>query len=649
MPEVTGVGKQFLPPSVNSDAITKADPADWDVENLTSQPYQDPAPNFAESETFAQSTSSMAKGEAISVPNRRPEAWESRSVVARRNILLVALIAASGLLIAGTAFYAFVRYFGKPGDRIANNPPVVEKPNVGKPTEEVEASPKVDDALAANSEPPQPDLKTETATNPTSEMQSAADPKTEETPDAKLPMNLVPDAGLPDATRDNPEDNNQNGKPDAPPDPAQAAAEDQLPAVFEDFQRWFDAPSRGKWDDVGKSDRTIENDIALENSEVLFREVYHPESIPVTNWTERSQRILASVKTKPMPLLRCIHWFSKISNAGISADWLELRLAGVDLAEPIAIEGQNASIGELLDQICQPRGLEVQLDNSGFPRVRPTQDRLNALVAADGILNTDKWTNEIPAKDRDHWVPLVIQMLDLTQCRYNQGRVEWLEKASLYDRARLIASLLGLKHAASDPPVEVTLPLDAFDFGRPHAWWKLREQVQVAMPMDQIVYEDRPVVDLLSLACEQSGIQLVIDWPAAWSHGLHPSRMSLSIVRGRSLEEIANRYLEDYALELVPLDSSTVLLTTDRVRRSMEQVVPVRLDGGMNMDDIKGAIRFLVPRGSDQRSRFRWETVPDNDRIALMRICLPAMIYLRDSELQRAFGVQSENTKIDRE
>jgi hypothetical protein len=281
--------------------------------------------------------------------------------------------------------------------------------------------------------------------------------------------------------------------------------------------------------------------------------------------------------------------------------------------------------------------------------VRPTQDRLSALVAADGILNTDKWTNEISAKDRDHWVPLVIQMLDLTQCRYNQGRVEWLEEASLYDRARLIASLLGLKHAASDPPVEVTLPFDAFDFGRPHAWWKLREQAQAAMPMDQIVYEERPVVDLLSLACEQSGIQLVIDWPAAWPHGLHPSRMSLSIVRGRSLEEIANRYLEDYALELVPLDSSTVLLTTDRVRRSMEQVVPVRLDRGMNMDDIKGAIRFLVPRSIDQRSRFRWGTVPDNDRIALMRICLPALIYLRDSELQRAFGVQSENTKIDRE
>jgi hypothetical protein len=411
----------------------------------------------------------------------------------------------------------------------------------------------------------------------------------------------------------------------------------------------FDAPSRGSWDDIGKSDRTVESDIALENREVLFREEYYPDPIPVTDWAERSQRKLASVKTQPMPLLRCILWFSKVSNTGISADWLELRLAGVDLEEPIAIEGQNASIGELLDQICQPRGLEVQIDDAGFPRVRPTQDRLIALVAADGILNTDKWTNEIPAQDRDNWVPLVIRMLDLTQCRYAQGRVEWTEEASMYDRARLVAALQGLKHAAANPPVEVKVPNDAFDFGRPESWWRVRENAQAKMPMDRIVYEERPVIELLSMACEQSGMQLVIDWPAAWSHGLHPSRMSLSILRGRTLEEIANRYLEDYALDLVPLDSTTVLLTTDRVRRSIEQVIPIRLDRGMNMDDIKGAIRFLVPRGIDQRSRFRSETVPGNDQLALLRICLPALIHLRDSDLQRAFGVQSPNTNIDRE
>lgn len=631
-----GVGKGVLPPTVNSDAITKADPADWDVENLTSQPFQDLPSNFSESEPVAQPTVLVANNEVAPVSNRRPDDWESRNVVARRNILLVTLVAASGLLLAGIAFYVFVRSFGKQADRLVNNPAVVEKPDAEKPAEKGEVNLPIENPLESKN--PQQQPVHETAT-----------------PETKLPLNLVPDSDLTGENKGKADENNENdansdaANPNTPPDAAQTAVEDKLPSIFEDFQRMFDAPSRGSWDDIGKSDRTVESDIALENREVLFREEYYPDPIPVTDWAERSQRKLASVKTQPMPLLRCILWFSKVSNTGISADWLELRLAGVDLEEPIAIEGQNASIGELLDQICQPRGLEVQIDDAGFPRVRPTQDRLIALVAADGILNTDKWTNEIPAQDRDNWVPLVIRMLDLTQCRYAQGRVEWTEEASMYDRARLVAALQGLKHAAANPPVEVKVPNDAFDFGRPESWWRVRENAQAKMPMDRIVYEERPVIDLLSMACEQSGMQLVIDWPAAWSHGLHPSRMSLSILRGRTLEEIANRYLEDYALDLVPLDSTTVLLTTDRVRRSIEQVIPIRLDRGMNMDDIKGAIRFLVPRGIDQRSRFRSETVPGNDQLALLRICLPALIHLRDSDLQRAFGVQSPNTNIDRE
>ena len=631
-----GVGKGVLPPAVNSDAITKADPADWDVENLASQPFQDLPSNFSESEPIAQPTVRVANNDVAPVSNRRPDDWESRNVVARRNILLVTLVAASGLMLAGIAFYVFVRSFGKQADRIVNNPAVVEKPDAEKPAEKGEVNLPIENPPESTNEQQQPDHETAT-------------------PETKLPLNLVPDADLTGENKGKANENNENdansdaANPNTPPDAPQTAVEDKLPSIFEDFQRMFDAPSRGSWDDIGKSDRTVESDIALENREVLFREEYYPDPIPVTDWAERSQRKLASVKTQPMPLLRCIHWFSKVSNTGISADWLELRLAGVDLAEPIAIEGQNASIGELLDQICQPRGLELQIDDAGFPRVRPTQDRLIALVAADGILNTDKWTNEIPAQDRDNWVPLVIRMLDLTQCRYAQGRVEWTEEASMYDRARLVAALQGLKHAAANPPVEVKVPNDAFDFGRPESWWSVRENAQAKMPMDRIVYEERPVIDLLSMACEQSGMQLVIDWPAAWSHGLHPSRMSLSVLRGRTLEEIANRYLEDYALELVPLDSRTVLLTTDRVRRSIEQVIPIRLDRGMNMDDIKGAIRFLVPRGIDQRSRFRSETVPGNDQLVLLRICLPALIHLRDSELQRAFGVQSPNTNIDRE
>jgi len=100
--------------------------------------------------------------------------------------------------------------------------------------------------------------------------------------------------------------------------------------------------------------------------------------------------------------------------------------------------------------------------------------------------------------------------------------------------------------------------------------------------------------------------------------------------------------LEDHALELIPLDGKTVLLTSDPVRRTIERVIAVRLDQGVNVDDIQAALRGLVPRGPDLRSRFRLLILPKNENIALIRICLPTLAGFRDGELKKALGVVGE-------
>jgi hypothetical protein len=637
IPETIPGAHPARPVAVNSEAITKADPADWDVEQLVTQPFDNPAPLLPEAEPPPQPPTRVAQKESGPLSQRNPGSWQSRDALARRNILLVSLIGACGLLLAGVAFFVFIRWMGKPSERVALNPPGIQEPIPNKPIDESKGP---DAAIEAPSPSIDPKDAEPTTDNPQSEKPGVDANPVENPPNGNLPATLVPEATLAP----------QGESPENPPvAPDQAGIEEKLPSVFEDFQRWIDAPSRGNWDDVGKADQTIEDEIALENAEILSREEYFPPAIQIPNWLERSERSLTSVKTQPMSLLRCIHWFSQVSNAGITADWVELNLAGVDFSEPIVIEGQNCSVKELIDQFCQQHGLELALDDSGFPHIRPSQERLLALKGPDGVLNTDQWVDELPMANRDAWVPLLIRMLDLSQCQYAQGRLEWTGNESLYDRARFIASLQAMKDAAKEPSAEFQFPGNSFDFVRPEAWWALRERVQARMPMDRILHEERPVIDLIAMACEASGTHLVIDWPAAWSHGLHPSRLSMSIVRGRTLEEIANRYLEDYAMELIPLDSRTVLLTTDSVRRSIEQVVPVRLDRGMAIEDIKGAVRSIVPRGPDLRSRFRWETVPGKEQLALLRICLPALVHLRDTELQRAFGFQSPNEKMERE
>lgn len=640
-------------PAVNSEAITKADAEQWKDQPLGTAPLQPSPPLEREAtsrETSPPISSASVRDAVPTLSNRTPQTWESSSAVARRNMLLVTAIAASGLLLAGLVFVAFIRSYGRSTDRLANNPAAV---NENAPAEKTDAE--TNQETVPDQPPDQVDTLPLLNPNETNESQSKdevdASPSVNDDPMAStdsVQELLDPSAASPLFP---PAETDSLPTPANPPSAPQANAgfDDQLPSVFEDFQRWIDAPSRGNWDDIGKSDRKIEGEISLENTEIIFREEYYPNAIPIPAWEERSQRSISKVKTQPMPLLRCIDWFSKITNVGISADWLELNLAGVDFQEPIVLEGENLTVGELLDQLCSQRELELVVDPSGFPRIHPSEERLASLIGPNGILNTDQAVNDLPLERRDAWVPLLMRLLDLTQCEYNQGRLTWTAEARLYDRARFIGALRAMQDATAEPPLEITPPKDAFDFVRPQSWWTLREQIQKKMPMDRIVHEERPVIDLLVQASSYSGTQLVIDWPSVWSHGLHPSRLSLSVLRGRSLEEIANRYLEDYSLELVALDSKTVMLTTDGVRRSIEQVVPVRLDRGMNIDDIKAAIRSLVPRGPDQRSRFRWEPVPGNDQVALLRICLPALTHLRDSELQKALGFQSPNTNTERE
>jgi hypothetical protein len=642
---------------MNSEAITKSDPANWNIEDITPSSHAASTSPFLNQEPTGSRADASVRNEALPLSTRGPGTWQSDSALARRNWLMISAIAASGFLLAALAFFGFIRSFGKPSKELAGNPAAADAAAPAAPHQETEA-------VAGPSAPASTTEISNVGSQPTAPEEASGDPsglrnekaQVDEAPVVRETLDSALDASasaplFPD-TDDDP--SSRQAPPPAPSPEADRQAnnptiEDKLPSVFEDFQRWIDAPSRGNWDDIGKADRTIDTEIALENSEVLFREEYYPDAIPIPSWDERSQRMIVSVRTQPMPLLRCIDWFSKFTNTGIKADWLELNLAGVDFQEAVTIEGENVSVSELLAKFCQDRHLELYVDDYGFPHVRPTTERLTEMTGPGGILNSEAMVNQLSPEQRDAWIPFLIRMLDLGQCEYTQSQLKWSDDASLYDRARLLGSLGALKQTASNPAGVVELPKDPFDFAIPESWWQLRQRAQTKMAMDPIVHEERPVMDLLAKACAASGVQLVIDWPAVWEHGLHPSRRSISILRGRTLEEIANRYLEDYSLELVPLDSRTVLLTTDAVRRSVEQVVPVRLDRGMNIDDIKAAMRSLVPRAPDQRSRFRWDLVPATEQVAMLRVCLPALIHLRDTELQRAFGFDLPKTNTERD
>lgn len=664
-------------PAVNSEAITKVDPADWDMDQIENQPLPDFVPWSAESQQPDQGwqlpdpQSQAAISNTSDDPQSRvPANWQSEQSVARRNLLLLIAIGGGGFLLAVLAFVAFIRYYGKPNERgLANGDatPIVQPFDAAGPEDAVgkDAAPSAVDLANPNANPntnpedhqpptqgPQealgaqdqriPSVPTDAAANATAAIGNGSKPEVQ--PPTASPPTFPPNIAQADDASSPAPPAPELGDPstEEPTLEVDPNIDDKLPPIFQDFQRMFDAPSRAQWDDVGKADRIIENEISMENGEVVFREEYYPEAPPVPDWDQRSQIVLTAIESRPMSLLRCIHWFSKASNAGLTVDWFDINAAGIDLDEMVSIQAENQTLGEILAGILQPRDLEVLVDGDGFPHIRPTNERLVQQVETNKAFDANAIAGKIPQTDRDAIVPVLLQWLELGSCEYANGQLKWRDPAPHHEKARLCASLISVQQAL-DPNSAVTFdPNRTLDFGQPKAWWELRERLQTRLPLDTIVFEDRPIVDLLNIAASASQSRLVIDWPAAWSHGFYPNLMSVSILRGRTLEEISNRYLEDHALELVPLDSETVLLTSDAVRRTIERVIAVRLDQGMNVDDVQASLRGLVPRGPDFRSRFRLLIPPQNEKIALIRICLPTLAGFRDGELKKGLGVVGE-------
>jgi len=657
-------------PIVNSDAITKVDAADWDLGDLQIQLAQsnqsgDPAnpsaplggglggelPDFTAAEqkgdvpfvpVLNEGLDAVRTHERLSDSNKpaglSPATWESQNSQARRQLLLLSAIGITGCLLAVLGFLAFIKFFGKSTEA----PIAAVKPGgVAAPNPEPDAKPAIDNKNIDNKNPNAgadglPSQEKENATG------DAAINKSD--PVDPLAANNNPGAGSEESTTkvgDDGKGTTVAGNNDVPTaDSPTGTVDENLPDIFKDFQKMFDPSSQGQWDDVGRGERTLDQELAIENADVLLKDEYYPAAIDIPVWTERAKRKLAKVQTKPMSLPRAIDWINQMTGAGVSLDWFLLNVARIDLEEEsIVFSGEDQTVGGLLDTLCQAKGLELIFDNEGFPYLRP-----NDLLVSEQL---KRWNSEtekgieqsLPPESQKEIVQLLIQLLEIEGCSFQGGKLQWKDPSNPYAQMQLLASLNSVRDARTIPQEKFTPGQDPYDFCRPAAWVELHTRLQKTLPTDAIAYEDRPIAEILTRSAKMSGNRLLIDWPAAWSHGLHPNRLALSVLRGRTLEEIGNRYFDDYSLELLPLDSRTAMLTTDKERRSILRVIALRTDRGMSLDEIKMAIRPLVPRGIDQKSRFRIVPLPGDEKIVVIRICPPTVSLMRDPELIRALGV----------
>ena len=644
--------------NVNSEAITKADPGDWDLEAFESVLAEQNAPsgNLAQGGFFRDSSaepspSRKKETEPFAIQPLDPTtssvgstavpaaAWQSPQAKARRQLLTLIVVGISACLLAALAFVAFLNYVKTNRDQpeIQNNPPAAAiqpaEPNLQK-AQDLARQPELD-------KPPELTLEAAPGVNRIEPMVPAdpTEPIAAQAPGLKVnPLAPPPENSIPekDPTHTQIPAIDQPPAIDEPP-----PIDEPLPSIFKDFLPIFDRSSQPGWSDLGKEgDKTIDQELSIENSEVAFSREYYPQPIPLPNWTERSERKFGRIRTPELTVLNFVHWLNRITGHAISIDWFLFNLSDVGLDTPFKLESEGTSGGEILKQFTAQIGAQVDIDPQGFVFIRPLTEKLSNKLKPDGTTPLGTLAKGLPDGQDQSILRLVLDLLEVDGCQYNEGKLAWGPDSTAYQQAQVLAALASIREAIAmaEPGDNQAGDNQVFDFNRPEAWMSLLRKSQMKLPKEQILYEERPILDIMIKSAQASQCELVIDWPAVWSHGLHPNRMALSLLRGRTMLEVFNRFLEDHSLELVPLDSRTWMLTTEGQRRSMIRLLAVRTDRGVSLEDMRVSLRGLVPRSANGKSLFRSELVPGAPGVALLRICPPNSNLLSDEELVGALG-----------
>ncbi|MFN7730317.1 MAG: hypothetical protein ACK5OB_00340 [Pirellula sp.] len=706
----TPLRSNIRPSTINSGAITKFDPADWDLGNLESSlgeptatapgvaselpdfsevdalpipSLSDPAPS-ATATNVATNTAPHASGRDATttanspvnapsvggappipgaVPGVTPGKLRQQQAQSRRQLILLGTVGMTGCLLAVLAFLAFLQSFGKGSSKspIAQKNPIEAEGNAGKSED--------GKAFEANVPGGQPGINQDAAVQPSEKVEGATENTAgdmAETPTSPLPQ---PNALANDQNKAAPNGAAPNGEaPSAPANPAtdgglfpggftlgpdgnqvgagpttdadsKAPVDEGLPSVFREFEQMFNRSSQNNWDDVGRGNRSIDSELSMENAEVLLKDEIFPDPIAVPRWEERSERTLTSVKTRPMNLVQAVHWLNKTGGMGISLDWFHLNLIGFDWERTVSVEGENRTLGSILEQLANAYGLEAASYSEGFLYLKPKAEGLRSRLRIDGSTPSGPISSGLPDGQASAIVELVANLWEVNGCRVENDQMVWSPETEAFAQAQVLSTLQSIREVRAGQSVKPGASSDPFDFARPVAWAACSDRVQRPIAADVVAFEERPAIEILVRAAEATGTRLLIDWPATWAHGMHPGRLSVSVLRHRTLEQIAQRYLVDYSLELVPMDGQSILLTTDVERRSTMRVIALRTDRGLSLQDLKQALRQLVPRGPDLRSRFQCVTLPGDENLVLVRICPPTLEQMRDPDLKRALGI----------
>lgn len=549
---------------------------------------------------------------------------------------MLSTIAGTGTLFAIVCFIAFIKFFGdSPKSNLdiqANQPAAAE---VGKNGELNSEAPPVADSTSEKTAGPVHEVIGQTAETGTKEPTHA--PSTIESAAGNSSQSIEPQVA---SNAPNRESNNvsptANSKVDGNPSQVSPSADPdkEFAELFtQDLFKPILNGNRPSTANLGTTQTT--DDLDVQNAMVDIGNVYHPLPKTVPNWEDRSKLQFTSIRMQDASLLRCIDWFGRTTGVGITLDWQSLRAAGIDPSQKISFESQRKTAGEILGEIINTHHLEWSISPQGLPVVRAPNAVIDSRMPKDWSVTQYVTTN--------NEAELCQQLLRLwgaeSFCAYRNGSLNWTEQANPIDKANVLTSLLILAHLQNRTHA---VPPDFQELFSPSLWQACFDRLKKTVRKSTIAPDARPIPELLMTAASDIQVNLFIDWQHVWGHGLAPDEMAVMYLPGRTLPQISTRFLNNFGLELVPIASDSVWLTTADVRRKMIRVLPIRLSADMKFDDLKQSLLPLAPLGPDENSRYRLEPISGVPEFYWARICTPRTDQASDFNLIQTFGWPKE-------